>query len=252
MARQGRMSALLGRVGLWASALGLALAAGGIGGYRLELLPLTPAFLGYFGSSLAMAAAALVMLVAMIGARGRLGSWQFNAAGWAALVLSVGMTLNSLLWLRQAQVSPLIHDITTDTVNPPRFVDVLPLRAAAAAANPPDYPGGEVAQKQRQAYPEIATLTLDAAPAEALARAARAAAELGWEVVAVAPAEGRLEAVATTPWFGFKDDVVVRIAPGGNGGSRVDLRSKSRVGDSDAGTNARRIRHFLRRMRSQP
>ena len=68
-----------------------------------------------------------------------------------------------------------------------------------------------------------------------------------WEVVTVAPGEGRLEAVATTAWFGFKDDIVVRIAPAGDG-SRVDVRSKSRLGLSDVGTNARRIRRFMARM----
>ncbi|HJR53568.1 MAG TPA: DUF1499 domain-containing protein, partial [Gemmatimonadota bacterium] len=55
---------------------------------------------------------------------------------------------------------------------------------------------------------------------------------------------GRIEATATTPWFGFKDDVVVRIRPEA-GGSRVDVRSVSRVGRSDVGTNARRIEEYL-------
>ena len=245
MAKQRRMSVLLGKIGVSASTLGVLLAAGGIAGYRLELLQLTPAFGGYAGSALLLGLSALVMLVAMIGARGRLGSWKFNTAGWIALVLSVGMTLNNLLWLRQGQVSPLIHDITTDTLNPPVFVDLLPLRADAP--NPPEYPGPEAAEVQLEAYPEITTLALELSPAEALAQAERVAGELGWEIVAVAPAEGRLEAVATTAWFGFKDDVVVRITPDG-AGALVDIRSKSRVGLSDVGTNARRIRHFLQRL----
>ena len=245
MAKQGRMSALLGKIGVSASTVGVLLAAVCIGGHRLELLPLSAAFGGYAGSALLLALGAPVMLVAMIGARGRLGGWKFNTAGWIALVLSVGMTLNSLLWLRQGQVSPLIHDVTTDTVNPPVFVDLLPLRAAAP--NPPEYAGPEAARLQLEAYPEISTLALGISPAEALERAERAAGDLGWEIVTVAPGEGRLEAVATTAWFGFKDDVVVRITPDG-AGALVDVRSKSRVGLSDVGTNARRIRHFLARM----
>ncbi len=245
MAKQGRMSVLLGKIGVSATAVGVLLAAGGIGGHRLELLPLLPAFGGYAGSALLLALGALVMLVAMIGARGRLGGWKFNTAGWIALVLSVGMTLNNLLWLRQGQVSPMIHDVTTDTVNPPVFVDLLPLRAAAP--NPPEYAGPEAARLQLEAYPEITTLALGISPAVALERAERAAGDLGWEIVTVAPGEGRLEAVATTAWFGFKDDVVVRITPDG-AGALVDVRSKSRVGLSDVGTNARRIRHFLARM----
>ena len=155
------------------------------------------------------------------------------------------MTLNNLLWFRQGQVSPPIHDISTDTVNPPVFVDILPLRANAP--NPPEYAGEKVAEQQRAAYPEIGTLELGSSPAEALALAQGAARAMEWELVAVAPEEGRLEAVDTTSWFGFKDDIVVRIEPAGDG-SRVDVRSKSRLGMSDIGTNARRIRAFMAHM----
>lgn len=247
MARHGRMSVTLGKVGVWIWAVGAVALAVSIGGYRLELLSLTPAFLGYAGSVALMALAALFLLVAMIGGRSRLGGWKLNTACWIGLVLCVGMTLNNLLWLRQGQVSPPIHDITTDTENPPEFVAVLPLRADAP--NPPEYAGEEVAGKQRKAYPEIRTLELDASPAEAIALAESAAREMGWEIVEVAAAEGRLEAVATTAWFGFKDDVVVRITRDGEG-ALVDVRSKSRLGLSDVGTNARRIRRFMALMRS--
>ena len=69
--------------------------------------------------------------------------------------------------------------------------------------------------------------------------------------MAAVPAEGRLEATARTRWFGFRDDVVVRVRPDG-AGSRVDVRSVSRVGRSDLGTNARRIRGFMDALRSAP
>ena len=85
-------------------------------------------------------------------------------------------------------------------------------------------------------------------PDRALARAEAAARALGWKIVAAAPGQGRLEATATTRWFGFKDDVVVRVTPA-SGGSRVDIRSVSRVGKSDLGVNARRIRAFLAALR---
>ena len=75
------------------------------------------------------------------------------------------------------------------------------------------------------------------------------AAAMGWDVVARAPAEGRLEAVATTEWFGFRDDIVVRVRADGSG-SRVDIRSKSRDGQTDLGVNAKRIREFMMRLRS--
>lgn len=246
MARHGRMSVTLARIGVWIWAVGAVVVAASIGGYRLELLTLTPAFIGYVGSVAIMALAMLFLLVAMIGGRGRMGSWRLNATCWIALVLSVGMTLNNLLWLRQGQVSPPIHDITTDTANPPEFVDILPLRAGAP--NPPEYFGEKVAEQQLAAYPEIQPLELDVSPAEAMAVAESAAREMEWEVITVAAEEGRLEAVATTAWFGFKDDIVVRITPAGDG-SLVDIRSKSRLGLSDVGTNARRIRGFLALMR---
>ena len=89
-------------------------------------------------------------------------------------------------------------------------------------------------------------MILPEAPAEAFKRSIDAAMAMGWDVVARAPAEGRIEAVATSAWFGFRDDIVVRIRPDGTG-SRVDIRSKSRDGESDLGVNARRIREFIAR-----
>ena len=122
------------------------------------------------------------------------------------------------------------------------------LARRGAATNPVAYGGKEIADQQRRAYPDLAPLHLDAPPATALQRAAQVARAMGWEVVSEAPAEGRLEATDTTFWFGFKDDVVVRVRPDGTG-SRVDVRSLSRVGRSDLGMNARRIRSFLERLR---
>lgn len=245
MATHGRMSVTLARIGVGISAVGGITVAASIGGFRLDLLGLTPALIGYVASALVMALATLFLLVAMIGGRGRMDNWLFNSACWIALVLSVGMTLNNLLWLRQTQVSPPIHDITTDTADPPEFVDLIPLRAGSP--NPHAYPGDEVAAQQISAYPEIETLTIPVPPGEAMALAESAARAMQWEIIAVAPEEGRLEAVATTPWFGLKGDIVVRITEDGRG-SRVDVRSKSRLGTPDAGTNARRIRRFMVRL----
>jgi uncharacterized protein (DUF1499 family) len=69
---------------------------------------------------------------------------------------------------------------------------------------------------------------------------------VGWQIVATAPAQGRIEATDSTFWFGFKDDVVIRVSDAGNQGSRIDVRSKSRVGRNDFGTNAKRVRAYLR------
>ena len=150
-------------------------------------------------------------------------------------------------WRRTARTVPRIHDITTDTENPPEFVA---LRDRPGASNPVEYGGPEVAAQQRAGYPDIAPVTLQVTPTEALARAAATARDLGWDVVAIDTGAGRVEATDRTRWFGFYDDVVIRVTPA-EGGSRVDVRSLSRVGGSDVGTNARRIRTFLDRLTSR-
>ena len=185
-----------------------------------------------------LAAAALSLLLLLIP--------RTRAAGFAplAVALLLGLASAYLPWsgVQKVRSLPFIHDISTDTVNPPAFVAVLPLRVDAP--NPPQYPGEEVAAQQREAYPDIQTLTLAMPEDQAFARALEVAEEMGWEIVASEPSQGRIEATETTFWFGFKDDVVIRIA-GMADGSRLDLRSKSRVGKSDVGANAERIRSFV-------
>ena len=102
-------------------------------------------------------------------------------------------------------------------------------------------------QLQRQHYPDIQPLSLRLAPAAALQAAQRAALRLGWQIDACVPADGRLEATDTSAFFGFKDDVVVRVRAS-DAGSRIDVRSKSRVGLGDLGANAHRVRAFLKLM----
>ena len=143
--------------------------------------------------------------------------------------------------LRSAGRVPPIHDITTDLDDPPRFVAVLPLRQGAP--NTAEYAGAALAAQQRAGYPGLASVRFAAPPDQVFARAVEVARGLGWQIVAAVPAEGRLEATDRTRWFGFRDDVVVRVAAEGTG-TRVDVRSVSRVGRSDLGTNARRIRRF--------
>ena len=161
----------------------------------------------------------------------------------AALVLGLGTAFVPWNALRQARALPPIHDITTDTGRPPQFVAILPLRAAAP--NPAAYGGPDVARAQAGAYPDLRTHRMDAAPADAFKRALQAARGMGWEIVAADAAAGRIEATDTTFWFGFKDDAVIRVEADG-AGSRVDVRSVSRVGVGDVGANAKRIRAYLR------
>ena len=173
-------------------------------------------------------------------------------AGWAAalslvLVAALAVAYVPWQWRERAQSVPRIHDISTDTENPPRFVAVLPLRKGAP--NTAEYGGKEVADAQRKGYPDIQPKMLEAPPQVAFARALDTAERMGWTVVASDPAEGRIEATDTTLWFGFKDDIVIRVTPAG-AGSRVDMRSVSRMGRSDIGTNARRVRNYLAKLAS--
>ena len=144
---------------------------------------------------------------------------------------------------------PSIHDITTDPEDPPRFSAVLPRRTGRVS--PPEYDGANAADQQRRAYPDIVPLDLGLPAERAIDEAAAVAEELGWEVVAVDRARGVLEATDTTFWFHFKDDIVVRIRAIGPTRSRVDVRSKSRVGRGDLGANARRIRMFTAALRAR-
>lgn len=165
--------------------------------------------------------------------------------GAAGLLLSVIVVVIPLMWSLEAKRVPRIHDITTDTENPPAFKDLHEVRAT-----PPEYPGTEVSVQQRDSYPEIRPLEVNIPPERAYDAALKSARELGWEIIDSDPATQHIEAVDTTMWYGFKDDIAVRITPR-DGGSTVDVRSVSRVGISDVGTNARRIRRYLDAIRTK-
>ncbi len=167
------------------------------------------------------------------------GGFKLAAIG---LIVSLVVVVIPLRWYQQVQRVPFIHDITTDLENPPPFVAVLPLRDGAP--NPAEYGGPEIAEQQRQGYPDLAPLFVHAPLPRAFELALTTARAMGWEIVAAEAGEGRIEATATTFWFGFKDDVVVRILPTGTG-SKIDVRSVSRVGRSDVGANAERIVAYL-------
>jgi uncharacterized protein (DUF1499 family) len=168
--------------------------------------------------------------------------------GLAGTAIAIALVLPAWNLQRAASQLPRIHDITTDTVNPPQFVALLAARQAAP--NGAAYGGPKIAQEQKKGYPDIGPALTNVPPAKAFERALAVARDLGWEVAASNPDEGRIEATDITLWFGFKDDVVIRITAT-PAGSRVDIRSMSRVGWSDLGTNARRIRAFLAALRAQ-
>jgi len=230
------------KVGLALSLIGAALLLAGPLGSRVGLWSFIIGFLMLAVSLLLALVGASLALVGGI----KTGQWTMAGAGIVVGLAVVGVPSAFIL---SAVGKPPIHDITTDTVNPPSFVAIVPLRAGAA--NPPEYGGGDVADKQRLAYPDIAPLVIHLSAPQAFDRVNSAIRDLGWELVASDRASGRIEATDTTFWFGFKDDVVVRITgePSGQD-SRIDVRSKSRVGVGDAGTNARRVRELLSRLRT--
>ena len=216
-------------------------------GYRLGILPLRIAlqsFLrwGAYGGIAAAAVSVAGLVVTLMRPReGRRGIVLATTSVLVGLAL-VGIPGR----FRMGPPKPPIHDITTDMREPPEYVAVLPLRANAP--NTTVYGGEKIALQQRAAYPDLQPLMLNVAPPQAFDRALATVRDMGWELVAADAAAGRIEATDTTFWFGFKDDVVIRIRPA-YGGSRVDVRSLSRVGGGDAGTNAKRIRAYLDALR---
>jgi uncharacterized protein (DUF1499 family) len=194
---------------------------------------------------LGLGAAVLALLLLAV-PRTRRGNAKTLLLGAAVGIAAAAVPLYGLM---QAKSLPMIHDISTDTQRPPEFVAILPLRADASNAS--EYGGAEIAAQQAGAYPDIRSQHLDVAPAEAFDRAEKVAREMGWEIVAADSSSGRIEATDTTFWYGFKDDVVIRIEPDGSG-SRIDIRSVSRVGLSDVGKNAKRIRAYATALGSKP
>ncbi|WP_321396767.1 DUF1499 domain-containing protein [Emcibacter sp.] len=137
---------------------------------------------------------------------------------------------------------PPIHDITTDTRNPPVFTVLQNERTAQE--NSLDYEGEAVASQQLAAYPHIRPLMTKLAPARAFDMALATARDMGWRIALEDKAGGRIEASDSTMWFRFVDDMVIIVSPQDEG-SRIDLRSVSRVGRSDLGANAKRIAAFM-------
>lgn len=158
------------------------------------------------------------------------------AAPTAWVPYDLRMTANSV---------PAIHDISTDLDKPPEFVKVTALRGPND--HPTAYDGPKVAELQKKGYPDLGPLILKVPPDQVFPFARGAVIAMGLELVDADMAQGRIEATATSLLFGFKDDMVVRITAEGSG-SRVDVRSKSRVGRNDFAQNARRIRAYQARL----
>lgn len=238
------MGKLIGVSGLLA--LLAALGYGGLtAGFRMDMVEfstvfaqlkwLTPALLG---------TGVLAVLLGLVGLfTGRAGG-GFMTLFCGAVALAMGT--GPMLMMQQAKSVPAIHDITTDPAYPPVFVELVDIRTADGATNPPEYDADQTAD-QLEAYPEIKTASYDVEYDMVWDAALSTIEEMGLKVVSTEKNAGRIEATATTMWFGFKDDVVVRVNRFSSPVT-VDIRSKSRIGKSDVGANAKRIETFLTKL----
>ncbi len=167
---------------------------------------------------------------------------ELSAVGVGVVLSAVLLAVMGSQFLAATSV-PAIHNITTDVENPPAFDKLIAIREAAGA-NPTAYDAQQLAPLQAAAYPHLQPLISAVPTAEMLTKAVEVLTDMGLQVVHVDRASGHIEATDETFWFGFKDDVVVRVRTEGDG-SIVDVRSVSRVGQSDLGKNAARISEIL-------
>ena len=199
---------------------------------------LTLMFGSFLAAFLAIVFAVILLIVNLIAKQ--TGLWVVIGAG-----ISVGAVIAVSVFVLFDKVRnvPLIHNISTDTVNPPQYDKLIAIRGEES--NSLEYTD-DIANIQLEAYPEVKPLLLsNISVVDCMDLALASANELGWEVVSEDRARGHIEAIDTTFWFGFKDDVVVRIREEPEiEGSRIDVRSVSRVGLVDLGKNASRILEF--------
>ena len=190
------------------------------------------------GAELSVAAAVLGLLTLIVG--GICRRWRPALVGAVVSMAVVAMIAMPMQLKQRAQSVPPIHDITTDTQNPPVFKALAAARDKAP--NEVDYPGEETARQQQAAYPDLKPIILKMSLADTMVATKAAVKKRGWEIAEAT--DSTIEATATTRWFGFKDDVVIRMTDMGSG-VQIDMRSASRVGKSDVGTNAERIQAFF-------
>jgi uncharacterized protein (DUF1499 family) len=228
-------------------------------GHRLRLLPFNVAVNGPFLIGVLAALVAFVLggaaLVSASAARSAPHAWR----NWLACAFGAAVVIAAGHWYWQLLSAPMLHEVTTDTSQPPQFVEALARRAADHATNDADYVRdyavGSTAvnapETQKAAYPDVRTILSKLKPPEAFAVAEKAAQAMGWEMVAIVPNEGRIEATATSLFFGLKDDIAIRVRSERDGhGSVIDVRSSSRIGANDGGANASHIRAYAERLKS--
>jgi uncharacterized protein (DUF1499 family) len=255
-AEASRLATLL-RLARYAAAISAILLLIAGPGHRFGILPFDLAFKGPFLIGVLAALAAFLIaggvLVTSRSGRRQPHGWR----NWLALLFGAVVVIGAAYGYGKVRAAPLLHDVSTDTANPPPFVEAAARRAADHATNSLDYVADYEVDSapvnapalQKESYPDIRPILLRLKPSEAFTAAAQAARAMHWEIVAVVPAEGRIEATATSPYFGLRDDIAIRVRSERNGrGSIVDVRSCARVGANDGGSNARHIRAYAERL----
>jgi hypothetical protein len=237
VSRAATWSARLGMFAAVVTAYGVFLVRGGQQGAP-GLAALSSGFI-LAGISMLLAVAAGVM----IWNHGLRGVARTTLAGLLAALL---LALPAYVGLQMLRL-PALNDITTDIEDPPSFSRSRAALAARQGHVPRELPR-EARLPQREAYQRLIPIITDLPVEEAYALAIKAAGAMGWRIIERAPPGGRsggarIEAIATTPLLRFEDDVTIRIRPRVDG-SRIDLRSASRIGSHDLGANARRIQAF--------
>jgi uncharacterized protein (DUF1499 family) len=241
------------RLAIWArrlAAFSLPVVALAIVIERAGVLEVVPG-LATFAAALLMAFIAVLLALASL-----VGIWQHGIEGLGAaltaLVIGIGLLAYPSYLAVKAYRLPMIADITTDPIDPPRFETIGRLRTRQA--NPVAYAGLYAFEQQKAAYPDIAPLGTDASAQSAYEAAVAVIAKRRWQVInsrKPMPPENRqpardgiIEAVARSPIMGFRDDIAIRIRQSGQG-ARVDIRSASRYGLHDFGVNAARVRALI-------
>ena len=210
---------------------------------RSGILELVPA-LATFAGALVFAVIGMVLAFGAF-----IVVWKDGIGGMGHAFAAIGIGLALIAYPAylgyRATKLPMINDITTDALDPPRFDVLARLRPRGTV----EYAGLYAAELQRTAYPDIEPLSVNAAPKLAYEAALAVVQRRKWRVVVDRPPlpprrDGVIEAVARTPIMGFRDDIAIRVRRDDEG-SKIDVRSASRYGRHDFGTNASRIRSLL-------
>ena len=231
------------RAVLYAAAFGTLLLPFGALGTRFGAWDFGVGFIFLGAGTLITAIALIGSVVGFLVAIKNSAALERNATVLSLIVSSLVLSVVGVQVGSVASVPP-IHNISTDIVDPPQFRKLIAERVESGA-NPLVYDSEVLGPQQQLAYPWITTKTLNGTISDRAKEAAEIVQNMGMDLASLDVVDGVIEATDTTFWFGFKDDVVIRIRPIEASKVLVDVRSISRVGQSDLGVNARRITEIL-------